>query len=131
MVGFVALATVGAKGCSDTSSGSHAKPSRLISVTLETKGSAFRQQIRYKVVPKGKVPSGVDWDLDSPFLGKHYKHTVFLSDGERVLFHAINHDKAGTHVRCQIHAFKIKKSDHADPAIASCQYLARTAPEEN
>lgn len=127
---LVTLVTTGAKGCGDTGS-SNAKPNRLVSVTLETRGSAFRQQIRYKIVPKGKAPSEVGWDLNTPFVGKHYKQTVFLSNEEAVIFHAINHDEQGTHVRCVIHAFKQKKADHADPSVASCQYIARTTPLEN
>ena len=125
------LFIMGAKGCDTGSTRTSNKPNRLIAVTLETRGSAARQQIRYKVVKRGEQPSSVGWDVDMPFVGKHYKNTLFLSDGERVFFHAINHDAAGTHVRCQIHAFKSKKADHADPALASCYYKASTVPEEN
>lgn len=103
--------------------GKHAKGPRSISIKLETRGTAFRQEIRYWV-HEGNMDSEDPPTFKAPFNGKHFVRYITLKPGERVLFHAENKQHEGTHVRCTIWYQKKKMSDYADPVIAACSFRA-------
>jgi hypothetical protein len=126
---IVGLLSTMAAQCEDPGTGT--APAQIrIPVTLETRGTAKHQRIRWKIVGKGKPDQG--WDSDFRFNGQHYKHTVKVAEGEHIEFHAINNDDdegepLTTHVKCIIIAFKRQVDSDAHPGNAVCAWTAEHA----
>lgn len=91
-----------------------------IPVHLESKGTSYNKQIRYRIERKGKNSDQKTWDYDSPYHGRVWNLTIYVHDGDHVVFHVVNHDDQGTHSHCKITAFKKILSSDLHPNVATC-----------